>query len=724
MKKRFLALLLCAATAVMLASNFIGCSSADDEDKGQYFNAYLSNDVYDFDPANAYNNESLASIVGLMFDTLFELDADGKVQKSLVKKYWVEEDDNTEEYILYMRLKEATWSDGTAVSADDVVTAWKRLLAVDSSYPAASLLFDIKNARSAKIGDASIDDVGVVSAEVDLVEVRFEQSIDYDHFLLNLTSVALAPLRNDIIHKSSDWAKKPGTMVCSGPFRLSRVNIQSTEDETYMDYNWSEVGADAGGRSTVIYGQPGEEKSYNSAWITDFTLERNNYYYRDNDEDAIDKTVKPYRINVDCSLTPKQVQNQYEQGVILYVGDIPLAIRGDVAGDATVSKTSMSTASVLMNETALIQKEGSETGEALFAIKEVRQALSRAIDREALADRAVFADAATGLIPTGVWETGASESGGITSCSGCGIQYSTKTFRDACTATYSNLSYDMTAAKDLLSGAGVTPSDYSFSLTYCAYDDVQTAFANMLVEAWGENGLGFHVTLNKRGAIINNDYYKGTDSIPEDNCDDLYAEDLRSGNYEVIVTDITAYSVDPVGMLAPFAKGYTGMETDMSTPGVYVTPTHLTGYSNDDYDKIIVEIFEEKDIAARADALRAAEDTLMTDLPVIPLVFHKTATLQSSELKKLESTYYVSTTFTEAKLSDSDYENYLKSGQRYIDEHFDELTFNDAEGCLYAEYEAFKKSNTIYAHFYQVLAADETEGETETEVETEADAQE
>ena len=42
MAKRILALLLCA---VMLASCFVGCSKADDGDKGQYITAYLSNDI-------------------------------------------------------------------------------------------------------------------------------------------------------------------------------------------------------------------------------------------------------------------------------------------------------------------------------------------------------------------------------------------------------------------------------------------------------------------------------------------------------------------------------------------------------------------------------------------------------------------------------------------------------------------------------------------------------
>lgn len=725
MMKRFAALLLCV---VMLASCFVGCSSLDDEDKGQYFNVYLSNDIYDLDPANAYNNESLANVVGLMFDTLFKLDDDGKVQKSLVDDYWVEEDDNAREYTLWMRLKETCWSDGTAVSADDVVTAWKRLLAVDASYPAAALLFDIKNAKLAKEGECSIDDVGVVASEIDLVEVRFEQKIDYDHFLLNLTSVALAPLRNDIISKSDDWAKKPGTMVCSGPFRLSRVNVtHALSGETYMDTNWSEVATTADGK---VYGKPGEEaKSFAAAWITDFSLERNNYYYRDNEEDDLDETVKPYRINVDCSLTPEQVLEQYNEGVILYIGDVPLSLRTNetIASKVKVASTSMSTGSVLLNENALIKRTesgGEESTEvALFKDTKVRQALSLAVDRAALAAIAVYADAATGLIPTGVWETGASESGDLSGCSGCGISYSTKTFRKANDAAYEYLSNDLAKAKSLLSESGIVPSEYSFSLTVNRYDDVQRALAEELVKFWGAEGLGFNVTLSVRGTIRNNDFYKYTEIVPADMCDDLYAEALRSGDYEAIMVDYTAYSVDPVSMLAPFAKGYTGMATDMSTdengvaPETYEIPTHITGYDNEEYDALMKTIMEETKISARADDLREAEAILMEDMPIIPLVFHKSASVTSNKLEKLKNdNYYVQTSFTKAKMDEDDYIKYLNNGMNYLtEEKFAELAFKDgvdSEGkeLTYSQFENFKKANTIYAHFYQVLAKDEETG--------------
>lgn len=677
MMKRILALLLCC---VAVMSCFVGCQK-DDEDKGQYITAYLTNNVYDLDPAKAYQNEALTNVVSLLFDTLFKLDENGKVKKNLVEKYWFTEDANSEEYILNLRLRDTCWSDGTAISGNDVVYAWKRLLEVDASYEAACLLFDIKNARAAKEGDVSIDDVGIYATETDLVEIRFAQPIDYDQFLLNLTSVALAPLRSDVTSKSDDWAKKAGTMVCSGPFKLSRINLKTDKDVKYSDIHWDELTTGENGEQVISGGKT--PKMYDQTTITDFMLERNAYYYRDVDkEEALDVTVKPYKICVDCSMTPDQLVSAYDQGMLLYIGDVPLAIRDNdiIKKNVKVDSYSLSTNSIYLNQNAMID-DGTEEGFALFANEKVRQALSMVIDREALAAAVVYADAATGLVPTGVRETGASRKA---------------MFRDKCTTQYEFLKHDSSAAKNLLSEAGINPAKYSFSLMCAAYDDVHIAIAEAVVAAWKE--LGFKVTLDKRGTVTNNDYYKYTASIPEDLCDDVYAEDLRSGNYEAILFDYVAFSVDPYGMLAPFAKSFSGMGMDMSVPGVYELTPHRTGYDSEAYNALIEKIFAEKDIAARADDLRAAEAMLMNDLPIIPLIFNKSATVKNSQLKSLSSSYYVDAIFTKAKISG--YEKHLAAGKAYINENFSELKFTEANECTYKEFNIFKTANTIYSQFY------------------------
>ncbi len=687
--KRIFALLLCAAT-LLTSLVFVGCGTTDDEDKGQYITAYLTDTIYDLDPANAYNNEAVSKVVGMLFDTLFKLDENGKVKKSLVDDYIIKENPAQGEYIMQLYIKEdAMWSDGTAVSANDIVFAWQRLLRPENNYEAAALLFDIKNARAAKESDASIDDVRIYPAEQQMLEIHFEapadgQKVDYDQFLLNLTSLALAPLRDEIVSKGVDWAKKGATMVCSGPFKLGRVNVTAghPDDETtryfdsdmYLQETIPEGETTAAVETEPVETEPVEtdptesesgetetsttqtgvnKHTYAEQRITDFTIERNSYYYRDVEDDAIDKSVTPYRICVDCSLTDEQLVDMYEAGLIMYIGDIPLSLRQNdtIKKNVTVAKKSMSTNTVYLNQNALIEN-GTDTPEALYANTNVRQALSMAINRAAIAEAAVYAEAATGLVPTGVYAANSKKN----------------TFRDACTETYSTLGYDLDAAKALITSAGLAaaPADYEIELTVAAYDDVHCMIAEKVVAAWQE--LGFtKAVVKKVGAIKNNDVDKNTGEATADICDDIFSEDFRAGRFEAAIVDYVAYSPDPYSVLAPFAKAFSGRGMDMSDPENYTLPTHMTGYDNETYNALMETIFAEKTVTARVDNLLEAEKILMNDMPVIPLIFNLDATITSDSVK-VPVTYYGTPNFR--KTSVKRYDEYLDAGYNYLVENF------------------------------------------------------
>jgi hypothetical protein len=65
---------------------------------------YLSDEIYNFDPAYAYYNASARNIVSLLFETLFKLDSDGKIQNGLVDEYEYIENPSKDEYKLVMTL--------------------------------------------------------------------------------------------------------------------------------------------------------------------------------------------------------------------------------------------------------------------------------------------------------------------------------------------------------------------------------------------------------------------------------------------------------------------------------------------------------------------------------------------------------------------------------------------------------------------------------------------
>ena len=407
-------------------------------------------------------------------------------------------------------------------------------------------------------------------------------------------------------------------MVSSGPFRIREVSYE--EEDAHL------------------------------------TLERNIYYYRDITEDPIDESVLPYRLVIDYTMTDEQIMKAYEEGNLFYVGDIPLSVRGDYKDTATL-KDSLSTHTYVLNHNAIIKyyhpdlfkalssnksvydqknlKEGI-SGEKIFAKAEVRNALSLAINREAIAKAVVFAEAATAFVPNGVIESNSFK----------------ETFREMGEDIIAAKD-DMDAAKALLAKAGVDPTKFMFAISVASYDEVHMAIAKQVQAAWQE--LGFHVAINAIDVQVNDDKLKTTQEVSTDIKDDIFAEAYRAGNFEVAAVDYHAQSVDAFSALAKFAKQFSGqaMEVSASNTDYELTP-HKTGYDSKAYNDKIEEAFTEKDVTKRAKLLHEAEKILVTDMPVIPIVYNQQASLLHKDLSKVKATYYVSATFTNAKLKDAE----------------------------------------------------------------------
>lgn len=613
MAKRILSLLLCV---VLLAGVLAGCKTKTvAKDAGGYITMYLTDEIYDFDPANAYYNANLSNVLSLMYATLFKLTDSGKVENYLVKSYKITENKEADEYYMELTLKDTYWSVRDALTAEDVVFAWKRLLDAKNNYSAAALLFDIKNARAVKEGDASIDDLGVEAVAQSIVRISFEGPIDYNGFIRNLTSVATAPLLSRYVSANPyDWAKKPSSIATSGPFKLSKINYTSITDE-----NGKEIKVE----DDYAMEKDGTLSGKVSKWATKklqyFTLERNSYFDRDLKRDQVNATVTPYRLLVDCSKTADQLLAEYNEGKLFYIGSVPFALRGnETVADQVEITDALSTFVCYLNENALIG------GDYLFASKEVRQALSMALDREAIAKAVVYAKAADALVPYGVFEKGNSGE-----------------FR-----TSKNVQYKLTTtaqvneAKALLAQANITPSNYSFSVKVASYSEVHTTIVKMIVEAW--NALGFNVTMQEVTPIQNNDMLKEDDKDPtKDICDDLFVESIQRGTFEVIALDACAMTADAFSALANYAYAFSGGFYSDSDAGVYEYKPHITGYDSVEYN-ILMEAIYYLPYFATVDA-RDKDSYLITHLSTKPYadmasaVEHKLTAAATSAEKAVEA---------------------------------------------------------------------------------------
>ena len=598
--KKILALLLCL---IMILTSLAGCATKEKENDGAEIKMYISEPIYNFDPAEAYKNEAALRIVSLMFDNLFIMNENGKVEKSLVNSYKIDKEQNS----MFIELRNDTyWSDGNAVTANDVVFAWQRLLDPANSFEAASLLYDIKNAKAAKEGIVTIDDIGISALNNTDVQIIFEdRAIDYDSFINKLTSYALVPLREDVLSRvavANDWAKSPTLMVSSGPFRLR----------------------------TISYAPE-------SAGII---LERNAYFRRNFMEDAVDKGVTPFRLIVDYTKKGDDILAAFEAGEIFFVGDIPLSSRSKYTLEEWKKNANVNDA--LSTHTYVLNENAEINGEKLFANSNVRTALSLAINREEIANAIVFAKAATGIVPNGVFNASTNK----------------KTFRDEASNTISaNPNKD--AALSKLSEAKINPAKYSFSISVPDYDEVHIKIAEMVAASWSD--LGFKVSVKKIATKDNSDKALTTNEKIAGVKDDLFIENLAKGEFQVAAFDYVAYSADAFSVLAPFANGYAGTATGNHNSPVFEIKPHISGFNNSAYNEKIAAAEKEANADARATLLHEAEDILMAEMPIIPVVFNMSATMQSKELSNIDFTYYQTAVFT--KTSQKDYEKYLTSAQ-------------------------------------------------------------
>ncbi len=350
MKK--LGLLLLCLTMIL---SCVACGQ-EKEDIGAEIAMYLSTPIYNFDPAYAYTDEATAQVLSLLYTGLTTLDEDGDIKPGLAQEWEIISDDKAGEYAIEFRLYEnICWSDGSAITSTDFVYSWTRLLNPAFTSEAASLLFEVKNARAYKNCEINSQfDIGIIPLETDLLRVEFDRKIDFDRFLVNCSAIALAPVNEDYVIIHPDWATNPTLITTPGQFMVRTFKRDNR-----------------------------------------LVLERNQYYRRDIKHDKTDKYIEPKTLIVDMTKSAADQIAAFEAGTLFFVGNIPLANRAAYKDSKLLEKTdSLTTHTYIFN-----------TQRAPFHNPAVRKALSLAIDRADIAAKVVFAKSAKGFVPDGAWES-------------------------------------------------------------------------------------------------------------------------------------------------------------------------------------------------------------------------------------------------------------------------------------------------------------------------------
>lgn len=240
MKKLSTLLLLLISGVVLAACNFGGEGKKSSDSTGEEnstpkeLNVSITSDPPAFHPALATDTTS-GAILASVFEGLTRLDAKGEPTEGIAEKIDVSEDGKTYTYTL----RDAKWSNGDPVIAEDFVYAWKWALDPENAADYAYQLYYIEGAEDYNTGKGSEDDIAIKAMDDKTLEVNL---VNPTPFFDELTAFyTYFPVNSKLAEENPDWYKNPNDedFVGNGPFTLddfaSADHITLSKNDDYWD---------------------------------------------------------------------------------------------------------------------------------------------------------------------------------------------------------------------------------------------------------------------------------------------------------------------------------------------------------------------------------------------------------------------------------------------------------------------------------------------------------
>jgi oligopeptide transport system substrate-binding protein len=151
-----------------------------------------------------------------LFEGLTNQDAHGKIVPGVAQS-WSSNDNKT--WIFTLR-KDARWSNGEPVTAQDFVYSWQRLVEPKNSSPFAwfAALSGIENAEAITKGQMSADKLGVTATDATHLKVTLSRPVPW--FPSMVANAAMYPVSQKVIEKEGDSWTSPGKLVGNGAYQL------------------------------------------------------------------------------------------------------------------------------------------------------------------------------------------------------------------------------------------------------------------------------------------------------------------------------------------------------------------------------------------------------------------------------------------------------------------------------------------------------------------------
>ena len=253
--KRF-SKLLALMLVLTLTFSFVACSNSDtkkdntaatDDNKateqtsdnsaaGKVLKVHFDVEVASMDPQIATDGTSF-EVLAAVTEGLYSVDGNGSPILAMAESV----DKSTDGLTYTFKLRDAKWSNGTAVTANDFVFAWRRLVdpAVASEYAFIADIAGIKNAAAITAGETAVDQLGVVAQDDKTLVVTLDVPVPFFESLMAFPS--FLPINEEFFKAAGDsFGTSPKTILSNGPFMITAyepaaTTISLTKSPTYWD---------------------------------------------------------------------------------------------------------------------------------------------------------------------------------------------------------------------------------------------------------------------------------------------------------------------------------------------------------------------------------------------------------------------------------------------------------------------------------------------------------
>uniref|UniRef100_UPI00396CD17A peptide ABC transporter substrate-binding protein n=1 Tax=Paracoccus sp. TaxID=267 RepID=UPI00396CD17A len=207
-------------TALALPAYAVQPAEGETLAENQTYTFWLLDAIKSLDPAKNTDVEG-SDALRQLFEGLMTEDASGEMLPGVAESHEVSDDLLTYTF----KLRDANWSNGQPVTAEDFVYAWQRVVRPEtaSEYAWYMELMNIENATAIIAGEMEPDKLGVRAIDDKTLEVTLSDPTPY--FINTLSHTTTYPVPRAVVEELGDAWIQPANIVGNGAYTLASHNL-------------------------------------------------------------------------------------------------------------------------------------------------------------------------------------------------------------------------------------------------------------------------------------------------------------------------------------------------------------------------------------------------------------------------------------------------------------------------------------------------------------------